>query len=58
MCLMKGLVAGQGKLDAFQIAKYYAYWIYTRPFDIGSTTRQGLGPLEEFKDNPDPQIAY
>ena len=30
----------------------------TGPFDIGSTTLNGLGPLSECIDNPDPEIAH
>ena len=58
MCQLRGLVAGNGKFDAFQIARYYGYWIYTGPFDCGRTTAQGLGPLAKCRDNPDPQVSY
>jgi len=42
MCLLRGLVAGRGKLDLFQVALYYGHWIFTGPFDMGSTVGNGL----------------
>ena len=45
MCQLRGLLAGQGKFDLFHFCLYYAYWIDRRPFDIGNTTANGLGPL-------------
>ena len=58
MCQMRGLLAGQGKFDAFQLARYYGYWIHMKPFDIGQTTLCGLGPLAPIRNKPDPQVAY
>jgi len=42
MCLMNGLVEGNGKLDPKYICKYYGKWYQYGPFDIGTTTRIGL----------------
>ena len=58
MCQLRGLLAGNGKLDAYHLAKYYGNWIVKKPFDIGKTTINGLGPLADCIDNPDPNIAY
>ena len=58
MCLMRGLLAGKGKLDLFHHALYYGYWIYYGPFDIGQATLNGLGGLSECLHNPDPSIAH
>jgi len=57
MCLLRGLVAGKGKLDLFHHALYYGYWVHYEPFDIGVTTWNGLGPLRECLQNPDPGLA-
>ena len=57
MCLMRGLVAGKGKFDLFHHCLYYGYWIKLQPFDIGRTTLNGLGPLAECLDNPNPEVA-
>ena len=54
---MRGLLAGKGKMDLFHHALYYGYWIKMQPFDIGRTTMNGLGPLAEVLDNPDPDVA-
>lgn len=45
MCMLRGLLAGQGKLNLDQVASYYGRWVATGPFDIGVTTRTALGPL-------------
>jgi len=47
MCLMRGLLAGNGKLDMDAVALYYGRWVGTGPFDIGITTRKALSPLME-----------
>ena len=39
MCLMRGLLAGQGKFDMFQVALYYGYWIKSEPVTIVGLTR-------------------
>ena len=57
MCQLRGLVAGQGKLDPFHLALYYGYWIYYGPFDVGSTTRSGLGPQGTLLESPDPAVS-
>lgn len=57
MCLMRGLLAGEGKFDLFHHALYYGHWIAYGPFDIGNTTRNGLGPLRQCIDNPNPGYA-
>ena len=58
MCQLRGLVAGQGKLDPFHLALFYGYWVHCGPFDIGMTTINGLGPLREDLANPNPNLAY
>ena len=35
MCLMHGLVEGNGKLNTANIVKYYGQWYVYGPFDIG-----------------------
>ena len=57
MCLLRGLVAGRGKLDLFQHALYYGHWIASEPFDIGGTIKNGLSKLALSLDNPDPCLA-
>ena len=47
MCMMRGLLEGQGKLNLDNVAKYYERWVATGPFDIGITTRCALSPLLE-----------
>lgn len=37
---------------------YYGYWLWYGPFDIGQTTRNGLGPLKNCRDNPIPALAH
>lgn len=46
MCLMQGLVKGEGNLDLNCIAEYYGDWICSPPFDIGNTTRNSLKILK------------
>ena len=58
MCQLRGLVAGQGKFDLFHLALYYGHWIYYGPFDIGTTTRNGLERLSADLENPDPSAAH
>ena len=54
MCQLRGLLAGQGKFDIYQHCVYYQKWIEDGPFDIGGTTRNGLGPLKQSPlPNPD-----
>merc|ERR1711935_819781 len=55
MCLMWGLVEGNQKkskseekvLDTDSIANYYAMWVKSGPFDIGTTTKGGVRPLAQ-----------
>ena len=42
MCLLNGLVAGEGLLDMYKVCQFYAMWISSAPFDVGNTTRNGL----------------
>ena len=58
MCQLRGLVAGNGKFDPFHLARYYGYWVSMWPFDIGQTTQNGLKPLGECRDNPNPKVSY
>lgn len=51
MCLMQGLLANEeqiteGNIDINLIADKYSAWISSGPFDIGNTTRAGLGGLQ------------
>ena len=41
--LLRGLVAGRGRLDLNQIASYYGKWFASAPFDVGGTIRQSVG---------------
>ena len=59
MCMMHAFVENEselknGKLDMNKVAKRYADWIDSPPFDIGMATRGALGPL---KKNPKWKIA-
>lgn len=62
MCLLRGLVEGNSNikpgeefiLSTESIAKYYAKWVSTGPFDIGMATRSALGPLTK---NSEPATA-
>ena len=42
MCLMQGLIKGEGKLDVKKIHAMYAQWMDSPPFDIGMTTEETL----------------
>ena len=53
MCLLNGLVKGDGKLNLHQHCRFYADWISSTPFDIGNTTRNGLSKCSAV--NPDPK---
>ena len=35
MSMMRGLLAGEGKLDLFYHCVYYGHWFQYGPFDIG-----------------------
>ena len=45
MCMIRGLIEGNGVLNLDFIANYYGKWVETGPFDIGMTTRLALEPL-------------
>ena len=58
MCLMRGLVAGNGLLDLKETCKQYANWLKSTPFDIGNTTRNGLSKCSAVQPDPaKPQAA-
>ena len=44
LCLFQGLHESKGKLNPDHICLYYGKWLGSPPFDIGNTTRKGLGP--------------
>ena len=52
MCLMHGLVAGQGVLDLCHICVQYAHWLSSTPFDVGNTTRNGLSKCSAVSKDP------
>lgn len=58
MCQLRGLLAGGGQFDHFHHALYYGSWINSKPFDIGNTTKNGLGPLATCLERPNPDLAY
>jgi ADP-ribosylglycohydrolase len=50
MCAMTGIIENdediaKGNIDMNKIAARYSDWIGSSPFDIGNTTRAGLGGL-------------
>ena len=51
MCVLRGIVNGNEEnkdepvLTTVAISKQYGQWMKSRPFDSGSTTRNGLTPL-------------
>ena len=47
MCLLHALCEGKGKVKQKEIARFYAQWIKSKPFDIGNTCRKSL-----FKADP------
>lgn len=53
MCLLHALVGGEGKLDNYKIAEYYAKWIESKPFDIGATCYTSLSWADAKNPNPD-----
>jgi len=57
MCLMKGLLEGNGKLNMDAIAGYYSRWVGSSPFDIGITTGKALAPLLDGRATADVCIA-
>jgi len=57
MCMMQGLLAGQGKLDMDAIADHYCQWVASGPFDIGLTTSCAFLPLMDGRATADVCIA-
>ena len=55
MCLIRGLLAGHGKLDLHYHCIYYGHWYQYGPFDIGQTTENGLKHCST--SNPQPHIS-
>mmetsp|Transcript_5352 Transcript_5352/g.9828 ORF Transcript_5352/g.9828 Transcript_5352/m.9828 type:complete len:356 (-) Transcript_5352:1183-2250(-) len=49
MCLMRGLLEGNGKLNLDRVANYYGQWVETDPFDIGITTSIAFEKLAHFE---------
>ena len=52
MCLMHGLIEGNGKLDVAKIVLYYGLWLKDGPFDRGSTVTNALKAINVDKPNP------
>jgi ADP-ribosyl-[dinitrogen reductase] hydrolase len=50
LCLAYALIEKQ-KWDYDTVAKYYRFWVNSRPFDIGNNTRMCFQPLID-KSNP------
>ena len=46
MCLMHGLIEGNGVVDQSIIAKWYLDWYKSPPFDIGYTTKCAMRSIE------------
>lgn len=42
MCLLHALTKGKGKIISKEIARFYAKWVKSHPFDIGNTCRSSL----------------
>ena len=58
MCLMHGLIEGNGKLDMAKIVLYYGKWFQDGPFDRGGTVTNALKEININKINPlDPKKA-
>ena len=58
MSQMRGLLAGEGKLDLFYHCVYYGHWYQYGPFDIGQTTENGLRHCVPSEPDPSkPQAA-
>ncbi|CAI2370853.1 unnamed protein product [Moneuplotes crassus] len=52
MCLLHALAKGEGKLNNKEIARFYAKWIKSKPFDIGTTCRRSLFKADIKNPNP------
>lgn len=53
MCLIRGLLAGDGKLDLDAVAEFYARWMLSDPFSSGITINRALRPLTENRPSAD-----
>lgn len=57
LLLARALVKAQG-FDLLQIAKAYAYWYHSHPFDMGATTRRALEAIDRaLEEQADPVDA-
>ncbi len=57
LLLARALVRAQG-FDLREIAKAYAYWYRSQPFDMGNTTRQALAAMDRaLQEKADPVEA-
>ena len=56
MCLLRGLVEGNGQMDLNPICKYYGLWIHSNPIGSGRTTKACLQCIDP--NNPDPRKPY
>ena len=57
MCLLNALNDGNGKLDLKLTCKWYAKWMNSEPFDVGGTTKNGLGGCNEQQPTPSEPIT-
>ncbi len=51
LCLAHGLVHGKGSLNLDIIGFWYAEWVKSRPFDMGTTTRNALSECAKVDKN-------
>ena len=52
ICLLNGLVEGNGLFSLEKIALNYQKWMLSPPFDIGTTTTKSLSELTKHKSQP------
>ncbi|CAI2371639.1 unnamed protein product [Moneuplotes crassus] len=52
MCLLHALVNGKGKFKETEVAKYYAEWYKSEPFDCGITIGNALSVGNSKRPNP------
>lgn len=58
MCLIRGLLEGEGKLNMDAVSRFYGKWVRSNPFKFGITMSRALRSLEEEgKDTADVCIA-
>jgi ADP-ribosyl-[dinitrogen reductase] hydrolase len=55
MCLLNALIEGNGSIDTVAHCKWYGKWMNSPPFDIGTTTSNGLSKCDP--DDPRPSQA-